>query len=522
MSAIVTDQIRIINARKFIEEVTFSSNAYYSFVALTNPEDYQSDWDENPPAPKDCLNEEYHNWDTIIGLKRILGTDIRFAVKKVNWASGITYDMYRHDINRNNLSQPSEATNLYSANYFVVNSDFKVYVCLNNGTSPENPTGRPSLDEPKFVDLEPRVAGPSNDGYIWKYLFTINPNEIVKFDTLKYFTVPTDWETADEFASVRLNAGSSGQLKVALITNRGVDVGPANQIYTCDIIGDGQDATATIVVDNQSKVESITISDGGTGYTYGRVDLTSGGFPTSSTTDPEFEIIIPPKGGHGSNIYKELGCTRVLIYSQIKNDIQNPDFIVGNKISRIGIIANPLSFNSDQLLDRGVASALHAIRLIGINNEDDFKNAIFSANSTITQTVGTGLTSVGRVVSYDKNTGVLKYWQDRTNYGFDFNLNQTPIDGNFGNEKIEFTADVLDGGSLEIFGSNQSLQIDNDFDGDLLVINNQNYFLGQTFENGLADPEVKKYSGDLIYVDNRSPITRSANQREDIKIVLQF
>ena len=70
--------------------------------------------------------------------------------------------------------------------------------------------------------------------------------------------------------------------------------------------------------------------------------------------------------------------------------------------------------------------------------------------------------------------------------------------------------------------SNQSLQIDNDFDGDLLVINNQNYFLGQTFENGLADPEVKKYSGDLIYVDNRSPITRSANQREDIKIVLQF
>ena len=41
-----------------------------------------------------------------------------------------------------------------------------------------------------------------------------------------------------------------------------------------------------------------------------------------------------------------------------------------------------------------------------------------------------------------------------------------------------------------------------------MYINNENYYLGQTFENGLADPEVKKYSGDLIYVDNRSPITR--------------
>ena len=32
----------------------------------------------------------------------------------------------------------------------------------------------------------------------------------------------------------------------------------------------------------------------------------------------------------------------------------------------------------------------------------------------ITQTVSTGTTAVGRVVSYDSNTGVLKYWQDRT------------------------------------------------------------------------------------------------------------
>lgn len=522
MSAIVTDQIRILNATKFLEEVSSSDNAFYSFVALTNPEDYVETWDEGPPAPKDCFDEESHNWDNIVGLKKILSSDVRFAVRKLLWTSGTTYDMYRHNINRNNLSQPSQSTSLYSSNFFVVNRDFKVYICLNNGTSPENPNGRPSLDEPKFVDLEPRSAGTSNDGYIWKYLFTVNPNDIIKFDTLDYFTVPTDWKTSDEYQPVRDNASISGQLKVALITNRGIDVGQANQVYTCNIIGDGTGAVATIVVNNQSKVDSITISQGGSGYTYGRVDLNSGGFPTTYTTKPEFDVIIPPKNGHGADIYRELGCTKILIYSQIKNDLQNPDFIVGNKVSRIGLIKNPLSFNSTQLLNKNQASALKAIKLIGTNSDNDYQNATFTANSTITQTVGTGITAVGRVVSYNKNTGVLKYWQDRTLYGFEYDLSKSSSDGIYGNEKIEFTTSLVTGGSLQIVGSNQSLKIDNNFNGDVIAINNQNYYLGQTFENGLADPEVEKYSGDLIYVDNRPSIIRSENQREDIKIVLQF
>jgi len=38
----------------------------------------------------------------------------------------------------------------------------------------------------------------------------------------------------------------------------------------------------------------------------------------------------------------------------------------------------------------------------------------------------------------------------------------------------------------------------------------------------VANPEVRKYSGNIIYVDNRPAITRSTNQKEDIKVILQF
>ena len=46
--------------------------------------------------------------------------------------------------------------------------------------------------------------------------------------------------------------------------------------------------------------------------------------------------------------------------------------------------------------------------------------------------------------------------------------------------------------------------------------------LGVNFENGLANPEINKGSGDVIYLDNRPVITRNSRQKEDIKIILEF
>ena len=70
--------------------------------------------------------------------------------------------------------------------------------------------------------------------------------------------------------------------------------------------------------------------------------------------------------------------------------------------------------------------------------------------------------------------------------------------------------------------SGSTLQIDTGFTGLSTVLNNRTYYLGQSFTEGIANPEVKKYSGNIIFVDNRPAITRSTNQKEDIKIVLQF
>ena len=113
MAAIITDQIRILNAKNFIAGVTTSTNAYYSFIGLTNATDLSSTWDQDPPSPKDSFDEENQYWDSMVALKKINSSDVRQVVTKRNWSSGTTYDMYRHDYSRTNTAKVSGATNLY-------------------------------------------------------------------------------------------------------------------------------------------------------------------------------------------------------------------------------------------------------------------------------------------------------------------------------------------------------------------------------------------------------------------------
>ena len=516
MAAIITDQIRILNAKNFVAGVSSSGNSYYSFIGLPNPTEIQSDWDTNPPSPKDSFDEENSYWDTMIALKRISASEVRQVVQKRFWSSGTTYDMYRHDYSRSNTAKVSGATNLYAASYYVLNSDYRVYICLQNGTTPDTPNGKPSLDEPTFTDLEPRSAGSSGDGYVWKYLYTLKPAEVTKFETSDFIPVPANWDSSTDNAAVRDNA-VDGSIKIVTITNRGVGLGTANRTYTrVPIKGDGTGAECTIVVNNDSKVETITVSSQGSGYTYGNVDLLAGGVPTG-TTRPTFDVIISPKGGHGADVYRELGAYNVLLYSRIENDIQNPDFITGNQIARVGIVENP-KVSSGTLLTSDKASAVYALKLTGVG----YSSATFTADSYVKQTVATGTTAVGRVVSYDQTTGVLKYWQDRTLAGFN-TVGAAVTNPTYGFDLTEFTSSPSTGGSLTIIPSSGSnLAIDTSFTGISTVINSRTYYLGQEFTNGLANPEVKKYSGNIIYVDNRPAITRSSNQKEDIKVILQF
>ena len=151
-----------------------------------------------------------------------------------------------------------------------------------------------------------------------------------------------------------------------------------------------------------------------------------------------------------------------------------------------------------------------------------YSEATFTSDSFVTQTVGTGATAVGRVVSYDQNSGVLKLWQDRTVAGFS-TAGIGITNPTYGYLLRDFTGSPEATGSLAITPSTGlPLSIDNTFSDNKTTINNRTYYLGMDFTTGVASPEVRQHSGNIIYVDNRPSITRSSNQKEDIKVILQF
>ena len=133
MPAIVTDQFRILNAGNFVDSITDDANSYYVFVGLSNATSTgqykKGDWDDKTPNPVD--NFDYHGFisDNMSYGKRITSANVKRLAKRYNWTRGAKYEMYRHDYSVDNKTS-SGLNRLYDSKYYVMNSDYKVYICI--------------------------------------------------------------------------------------------------------------------------------------------------------------------------------------------------------------------------------------------------------------------------------------------------------------------------------------------------------------------------------------------------------
>ena len=517
MSAIVSDQFRILNSKNFVDSVQDTNNSYYVFLSLPNPNivgfGRTETWNSDVPPPIDNLDYLNHVKDTIIFGKKITQNNIRRLIRRVEWTNNTIYELYRHDYSVKNPSQKTSSYRLYDAEYYVINSDYRVYICIDNGSSPVYPLGRPSQDEPKFVDLEPSRSGESNDGYIWKYLFTVNPSDIIKFDSIDYIPIPNNWETSDnpEIVAVRDSADSSvnyNQIKKVYIEKSGSTYNTTDS--QLDIIGDGEDGKVIVdVVDG--KINDVIVSSGGRGYTYGRVDLST--INQNATSFAHLIPIIPPSLGHGYDIYTELGSDKCLIYARF--DDSTKDFPLDTTFAQIGIIKNPTIFGSSSLIfTENTFSNVTGLKLTAITNSED---AIPGKN--IYQNISGVGTAIGYIASYDDETKVLKYFTDRSLFYNKIYNNQIDSKSiNFESVKIGFSTS----GDTITSSTNFTATIQN-FSGITTTVSpTKTIRLDSTFTKGISLPEINKASGEIVYLDNRPLVTRNPRQKEDIKIILEF
>ena len=526
MAAIVTDQFRIQNATTFIDSI--DNNSYYVFLGLANPYDVDGStvgfgrtttWDPDtaggsiPPPPVDNQSYLSHYRDTILFGKKITQSNVRRVIKKVEWTANTKYDMYRHDYDIYNKTPNSSTARLYDSNFYVVNKDYRVYICLYNGSSGNNTTGEPSQDEPTFTDLEPSAAGDSNDGYVWKYLFTIAPSDIIKFDSTEYIILPNNWDTSTDFEikSVRESGNSSAnnnQIKIVYIENSGSEFYESG---TYPILGDGTGGEVQITANTSGEILRTRVINGGSGYTFGIIDLKStAGIDVNKRA--KLVPIIPPSKGHGYDIYTELGADKVLIYTRF--DTSTKEFSSNTRFAQVGIIKNPEQYSSGSTLEGNTFSGLNSIKL------DTIPETLPTIGERIVQTKADNSVAQGIIAAYDQETNVLKYYQDRSLYLTNFinNMDDSTI-----SQRGQVLSFESSGNSINSSSGFEG-SVDQDFNGSTLSLDNNTGIvgLGVTFTAGLAQPEINKSTGDIIYIDNRSIVSRSIRQKEDVKIILEF
>ena len=252
------------------------------------------------------------------------------------------------------------------------------------------------------------------------------------------------------------------------------------------------------------------VSSGGKGYTYGIVDLGAIG-NTSVSVRAKLIPIIPPSKGHGHDIYKELGSDRVLVFARFDTSTTN-DFPVNTSFSQIGILKNPTSIGSTNLFTDPTFSSVGALKFTSFNTDP-------KVGEVLSQDV-TGGTAKGFVAAFDNETKVVKFVQDRSN-----TLNPSSFDSTDYVGVSTFSQVLAFASNTNSVAGNQGFNatIDTGFtgvstnpDGTKLIS------LDTQFTQGVANPEINKKSGDIVYLDNRPLISRNARQKEDVKIILEF
>jgi len=267
--------------------------------------------------------------------------------------------------------------------------------------------------------------------------------------------------------------------------------GSSGTISAIPIRGDGASGVASVTVASGA-ITAVSVTTAGTGYTYAYIrsaDVIAATGAGGAGSACNLNVIIPPKGGHGYDALKELGGFYVMMNKSLVGLEGTSDIGVTNDFRRIGLVRNPTNFGTTTVASADTRRQLYATVFSSVSGT-------FTADEEINQ-ASTG--AVGKVVEYDATNKILYWYQTRfPDVGTDTNGNQTAFSG----------ANAITGVSSSASATPNT--------SSSATVN------AVVFSSGYSTPELAYDSGDIIYVEERSPITRASDQTENIKLIIEF
>ena len=488
MAAIITEKFRTHNAKQFIED--FSESGQSNYVFIGRPHAWADD--TSPPAPANSELEEIQAYEDMIALKKVSSTDISHGIVRYNWTSGTKYDEWRHNYSASNTTNVTNVSNFYDGRGYVITDEFKVYKCLKTGMSGGSTVN--STVKPTHTSI-----AVESDGYMWKFMYSVIASDVIKFVTNDFIPVKTlgaksavagsgtnggYGTTATDDGSAQWdveNAAVDGAIYHYVVTAAGSGYNNGSTTtFTLDVNveGDGSGAVATLSFASGalSSVVFKNTSSYGTGYkraSFPTLNSTISGLTAGSGAS--ITPIISPINGHGANPIEELGGNYCIVNSRLEFGEGSGDFPVDNDFRRIGLIKNPVQSSDSAIATGASMTATNQLTVASATNidVDDLITDAATESATVAK---------ARVVS--KTGNVLK---------------TLPV-VNSGGEYVAFanSDEVFVNGagtkSTDVTGSGVST----------------------------AHPEMTRFTGQILYVENRGAVTRAADQIEDIKLIIEM
>ena len=228
------------------------------------------------------------------------------------------------------------------------------------------------------------------------------------------------------------------------------------------IVGDGSGFLGSVVISNTNTISHITVTNAGIGYTYANVVITGNG------SNANVVAIISPQGGHGSNAVKELFSDTLMFYSTINNEkIHNID--VNNDYRQFGIIKDIKQFNNNKSFANVTGTSCYLI----------------NANTTVSS-LSNQLESDTILTLVDDSTRIF--------------------------EVVEVSANNR---ILITNLNNYSLSAGN-------VLYDSNTDSAYTIESIDYYPSINKFTGDMLFIDNRTTVSYSDQQLVTLRTVIKL
>lgn len=458
MPAIVRQTMSRTLARDLLIDVQNSNNEYYIGIGKCDVFN-QAD---SVIDPVDCLREEREFRNSLQSLKKVEGSTM--VSRRVNWSSGSVYagwdDSVKSDIDENWTP------------FYVLNDAKEVYVCLSPADVTSTVEPNWGLHAPMSLETDPDAPMynvrewwkpfTTSDGYIWKFLYTLTPERIFQFLSSNHIPVQqaeTNLPSGDSIEDLQITVRDNavpGEIIRARIVTAGSGYSQSNP-PTVNIFGDGDgNASATAVIDESGNLVKITMSQYGSGYTHASFEVVGGSSP--SIVEP----VITSSNGLGYDPIDDLKTSSVMV--NIKPDGTVDDtFIVDNTFRQMGLIKNPMQTDGSTPYTDTSDKVLPSMTLEG--------TSVFTKGKLITGA------SSGAKAYVNDSVGTEVYYHQNLSTGF---------------EPFQQGEGVTDESTSETG-----------------VIN------AITFKN-----VIDRFSGDLLYIENRSRIRRHEEQQEDIKIVI--